>query len=56
VCLTERVGEEVRHEHVIRIELRLWRGGRRYGRWRGWEMKALLSDLRFIRRSLVKGH
>jgi hypothetical protein len=55
VCLAERLGEEVRHEHVIWVELGLGRRGR-YRWWRGREMKTLLSDLRFIRRSLVKGH
>lgn len=55
MCLAERVREEVLHEHIVWIELRLGRRGRY--RWRrGREMKTLLSDLRFIGRWLVKGH
>ena len=55
MCLSKGFGEEVWHEHAVWVELGL-RRGRRYRWWRGRKMKALLSDLRFIRRSLVKGH
>jgi hypothetical protein len=55
VCLSEGIWKEMGHEHCVWIELGLGRrGGDRW--WRGREMKALLSDLRFIRRSLVEGH
>jgi hypothetical protein len=56
VCLAERVGNEVRDEHVIWIELRLGRRRGWYGWRRGRKMKTLLSDLRFIGRRLVEGH
>lgn len=55
VCLAEGFGEEVWHEHVVWVKLRLWWGGR-YGWRRGREMKSLLPDLRFIGRSGIKGH
>jgi hypothetical protein len=57
VCVgfTEGIGEEVWHEHVVWVKLRLgWRG--RDGWRRGREMKTLLPDLRFIGRSGIKGH
>jgi hypothetical protein len=55
VCLAERVWDEVRDEHVVRVELILRRRGRHGWRW-GREMKSLLPDLRFIGRGRIKGH
>jgi hypothetical protein len=55
VGLAERVRDEVWHEHIVWVELRLrWRGRHRWRR--GREMKALLPDLRFIGRRRIKGH